>query len=247
MTKSRGFPPKEKEEKLHSTTTKTVTMTSLIAGLIADNEWNANEIASHTEQLMRDQHVALLGMERWYSRLEWIERKLNRGIIDIEDTWGLEPLQSNWDTVCHMLVLYSPIDSDLWLARQVKKELNKKKQYAKIAVAIKVHHRKLKKERMDEVYEALDLTPEEEQEIKKWQIGQLTKRGHLSQKIYLDDGKTIASRSAALRHATRRQNQRETLAKRNPHLTPEQIEKLVDPRGKGYAKLDIEVLSKSTT
>lgn len=246
MTKGHGFPPKE-EEKLHSTTTKTVTITSLIAGLIADNEWNANEIASHTEQLMRDQHVSLLGMERWYSRLEWIERKINKGIIDIEDTWGLEPLQSNWDTVCHMLVLYSPIDSDLWLTRQVKRELTKKKQYAKIATAIKARHRKLKKERMDQVYEALDLTPEEEQEVKQWQIGQLTKRGYMSQKIYLDNGTTLASRSAALRHAMRRQKQRAQLAKKNQHLSQEQIEKLVDPRGKGYAKLDLEVLSKSAS
>ena len=246
MTRSYGLPPKEKE-KLHSTTTKTVTITSLIAGIIADNEWNANEIATHTEQLMRDQHVSLLGMERWYSRLEWIERKINRGIIDIEDTWGLEPLQSNWDTVCHMLVLYSPIDSDLWLARQVKKEINKKKQYAKIATAIKVRYRKLKKERMDQVYEVLDLTPEEETEVKQWQIGQLTKRGYMSQKIYLDNGKTLASRSAALRHAVRRQSQRVRLAKKNPHLSQEQIEKLIDPRGKGYAKLDLEVLSKSAS
>ncbi len=231
---------RESEERIHylSLRDKKTTVSGIIGALIKKDAWSAGELARHAEQLMREQQVSLVGMERWYARLEWIERQLKRKRVELEDTWGLEPLQSNWDSVCHMLSLYSPID------RTEQEHIRRtKERYAKVATALRVRYRKKKKERMDEVYEVLDLTPEEEAEVRAWQIGQRTQRGHQSTRIYLSNGKTLASRSAAVRHASHRQKMRTTLRVKFPSLTEEDIEKIIDPRGKGYLQLDTEILS----
>ena len=214
-------------------------------GCTQPREGHSSELGRHTEQLFREQHVALLGMEKWYSRYEWVERQIARGIMTVADTWGMEPLQSNWDTVCHMLALYSPIDSDLQLADSVTRSLAlTKEKRTDISRKLRVRQRQIKSGKLKEIHEQLDLTPEEEQEVKAWAVAQLTKRGYVSRRLYLDNGKSLASRSAAVRHAERRERQREKLAKKNPLLTLEQIEKYIDPRGKGYGVLDAEILRK---
>jgi hypothetical protein len=207
----------------------------------------SEQLAHHTEVLLREEQVALTGMEQWYARLEWVENKIRRGKVTIEDTWGMEPLQSNWSAVVNFLTLYHAIDEELRLADSVLRSKNKKKQMTmtmrqRIANKLKEYHKERSKKERQELFIKIGVTEVEKEEIIAWQKKNTTKKGYRSTKLILDNGTTLASRSANIRHAVTRQAKREDIKKKHPGYSMARVEDIVDPRKKGYYGLDTQIL-----